>query len=71
MIDDNRPGSASIRSSSRRRPATRSRTSRSAPRRLLRRVGPSEIYAHHIAPELHGDVLPLCALPRARTPATC
>jgi glycosyltransferase involved in cell wall biosynthesis len=28
-------------------------------RRLLRRVGPSEIYAHHIAPELHDDVLPL------------
>ena len=28
-------------------------------RRLLRRVGPSEIYAHHIAPELHDDVLQL------------
>ena len=28
-------------------------------RRLLRRVGPSEIYARHIASELHGDVLPL------------
>ena len=30
-------------------------------RRLLRRVGPSEIYAHHIAPELHDDVLPLAS----------
>ncbi len=28
-------------------------------RRLLRRVGPSEIYARHIAPALHEDVLPL------------
>jgi glycosyltransferase involved in cell wall biosynthesis len=28
-------------------------------RRLLRRVGPSEIYAHHIDPALLGDVLPL------------
>ena len=28
-------------------------------RRLLRRVGPSEIYAHHIAPELYGEVRPL------------
>jgi glycosyltransferase involved in cell wall biosynthesis len=28
-------------------------------RRLLRRVGPSEIYARHIAPALLGDVLPL------------
>ncbi|HEV7524345.1 MAG TPA: glycosyltransferase [Acidimicrobiia bacterium] len=28
-------------------------------RRLLRRVGPSEIYAFHVAPELHDDVLPL------------
>jgi L-malate glycosyltransferase len=28
-------------------------------RRLLRRVGPSEIYAHHIAPALFDDVLPL------------
>ncbi len=37
----------------------RSRTSRSGTRRLLRRVGPSEIYAHHVAPELHGDVFPL------------
>jgi len=30
-------------------------------RRLLRRVGPSEIFAHHVAPELHDDVLPLTA----------
>jgi glycosyltransferase involved in cell wall biosynthesis len=30
-------------------------------RRLLRRVGPSEIYAHHIAPELHDEVLPLAS----------
>src|SRR6185369_13859537 len=30
-------------------------------RRLLRRVGASEIYAYHIAPELHDDVLPLSA----------
>ena len=37
---------------------------------LLRRVGPSEIYAHHIAPELDDDVLPLRELPAARTPAT-
>jgi glycosyltransferase involved in cell wall biosynthesis len=37
-------------------------------RRLLRRVGPSEIYARHIAPELHGDVLPL-ALYKPRRPA--
>ena len=28
-------------------------------RRLLRAIGPSEIYAHNIAPELAGDVLPL------------
>jgi L-malate glycosyltransferase len=28
-------------------------------RRLLRRVGPSEIYARHIAPALYDDVLPL------------
>ena len=28
-------------------------------RRLLRRVGPSEIYAHHIDPALLGEVLPL------------
>ncbi|HEY5170611.1 MAG TPA: glycosyltransferase family 4 protein [Acidimicrobiia bacterium] len=28
-------------------------------RRLLRRIGPSEIYSRHIAPELLGDVLPL------------
>jgi glycosyltransferase involved in cell wall biosynthesis len=28
-------------------------------RRLLRRVGPSEIYARHIDPSLHDDVLPL------------
>src|SRR4051794_24807075 len=28
-------------------------------RRLLRRVGPSEIYARHIDPALHDDVLPL------------
>lgn len=28
-------------------------------RRLLREIGPSEIYAHNIAPELVGDVLPL------------
>src|SRR4051794_36228685 len=30
-------------------------------RRLLRRVGRSEIYAHHIAPEFAGDVLPISA----------
>jgi glycosyltransferase involved in cell wall biosynthesis len=28
-------------------------------RRLLRRVGPSEIYAHHVSPELYGEVRPL------------
>jgi glycosyltransferase involved in cell wall biosynthesis len=28
-------------------------------RRILRRIGPSEIYAYHIGPELHDDVLPL------------
>jgi glycosyltransferase involved in cell wall biosynthesis len=30
-------------------------------RRLLQRVGPSEVYAHHVSPALHGDVLPLAA----------
>ena len=30
-------------------------------RRMLREIGPSEIYAHNIAPELLGDVLPLWA----------
>ena len=30
-------------------------------RRLLRRVGPSEIYAHYVAPELHDEVLLLGA----------
>ncbi len=30
-------------------------------RNVLRAVGPSEIFAHHIAPELVGDVLPLSA----------
>ncbi len=39
-------------------------------RRLLRRVGPSEIYAHHIAPELVGDVLPLAQLPARGTRRT-
>ena len=33
-------------------------------RRLLRRVGPSEIYAHHIAPELLGEVRPLSTYPK-------
>ncbi|HUI49340.1 MAG TPA: glycosyltransferase family 4 protein [Acidimicrobiia bacterium] len=28
-------------------------------RRLLREIGPSEIYAHLVAPELQGDILPL------------
>jgi glycosyltransferase involved in cell wall biosynthesis len=30
-------------------------------RRLLREIGPSEIYAHNISPDLAGDVLPLWA----------
>src|SRR4051812_39723763 len=39
-------------------------------RDLLRRVGPSEIYAHHIAPALalSGQVLPLSTYPARRTP---
>jgi glycosyltransferase involved in cell wall biosynthesis len=36
-------------------------------RRLLREIGPSEIYAHNIAPELAGDVLPLWAYRPAHT----
>jgi glycosyltransferase involved in cell wall biosynthesis len=36
-------------------------------RRLLREVGPSEIYAHNIAPELAGDVLPLWAYRSSHT----
>jgi glycosyltransferase involved in cell wall biosynthesis len=36
-------------------------------RRLLREVGPSEIYAHNIAPELAGDILPLWAYRPAHT----
>jgi L-malate glycosyltransferase len=37
-------------------------------RRLLRRVGPSEIYAHHIAPGLGAEVLPLSTYPARRAP---
>ena len=37
-------------------------------RRLLRRVGPSEIYAYHVAPELHDDVLPLTCVPHPARP---
>src|ERR1700687_166610 len=37
-------------------------------RRLLRRVGPSEIYARHIAPSLFDDVLPIMTY-RPRQPS--
>jgi glycosyltransferase involved in cell wall biosynthesis len=36
-------------------------------RRLLREIGPSEVYAHNIAPELAGNVLPLWAYRPAHT----
>jgi glycosyltransferase involved in cell wall biosynthesis len=36
-------------------------------RRMLREIGSSEIYAHHISPELAGDVLPLWAYQPAHT----
>jgi glycosyltransferase involved in cell wall biosynthesis len=35
-------------------------------RRLLRRIGPSEIYAHHVSPALAGEVLPLVTFPVRR-----
>jgi glycosyltransferase involved in cell wall biosynthesis len=37
-------------------------------RRLLRRVGPSEIYAQHVAPALAGDVLPLAGYRSSHSP---
>ncbi len=37
-------------------------------RRLLRGAGPSEIYAHHISPELAGEVLPLSTYPTRHQP---